>query len=33
MKKKFFAMAIALMSAVASFGQITAQDWTDPSSL
>lgn len=31
MKKKFFAMAIALMSAVASFGQITAQDWTDPS--
>ena len=29
--KKFLVMAIALMSAVASFGQLTAQDWTDPS--
>lgn len=28
--KKIFVMAIALISAVASFGQASAQDWTDP---
>ena len=28
--KKILVMAIALMSAVASFGQLTAQDYTDP---